>query len=204
MHQVAESPVGGRIQGRHPYDGAVGPDSSVQEQILSRKPLCVTAPDQMPITARERWPQLNDAWQTYFKESLTGTKYRDEAPIPPTDSIFRTKGLGRQLPVEPITPSKKVLLDPDRRAALLERELREAREAREAQQREREEREAAQNNPPNVCPNCLKGFRQGEVYCQTANCITVLQTKTSPCRGRGCRKDIPYTAAFCRHCGLRQ
>ena len=43
---------------------------------------------------------------------------------------------------------------------------------------------------------------QGEVYCQTRGCITQLQTKTKLCRG--CGKHIPYTAAFCRHCGLRQ
>ena len=229
-----------------PYNGA--PGSNVQEQILSVRPLCVTDPSQMPGPAKERWPQLNDVWQTYFKESLTGTKYRDEAQIPPTDGIFRTKGLGRQLPVEPITLSKKVLLDPDLREDLLERglrELREERELREAQQRAREERElreaqqrarearearerarearearererearqrereareAAQNKPStpsNVCPNCLNPFRQGEVFCQTARCMTVLQTKTKLCRG--CGKPIPSTVAFCRHCGLRQ
>ena len=453
------------MEGWHPYND--GTDSNVQEKILSVSPLCVTDPSQMPVPARERWHKLNDTWQNYFQDTLTGTRSWTEDEIPGTDRIFKTKGFRPQVIIETeesannpsvpatnteSTPSKKVLPDPNRRAAreaqqrareareareereerqrtrealeerqrtreaqaaraaraaraaliaresreaqtslelrelrearaaliaresreaqtsrelrearearaaLIARESREAREAREAResgelwQRERElvderderearearearaaliaresrearaarearearkaliarqsresgdEREARQREreaggsrearearesweagyaqtgrelqelrelrelrelqqrareaggsresrearearesresresreleetqqrarelrkaweardereareaPTNVCPNCLNPFRQGEVYCQTANCITVLQTKTKLCRGRGCRKGIPYTAAFCRHCGLRQ
>ena len=281
------------MQGRHPYDGAVRLDASVQEQILSVRPPCVTEDlRHMPGPAKERWQKLTDAWQTYFRESLTGTEYRDEDHIPATDRIFHTRGFRGQVVIETEESAKiareareaqqRALEERQRaREELYAREAqqrereelyaRELRELRETQQREREaqelreariairrsieatrdpdpdrraaavegleraweatrgafhdetewrreveaaaeayleaEREAAQNKPStptNVCPNCLNPFRQGEVYCQTANCITVLQTKTKLCRGRGCRKGIPYTAAFCRHCGLRQ
>ena len=350
------------MEGWHPYNGA--PGSNVQEKILSVRPLCDTDPSQMPVPARERWHKLNDTWQNYFQDTLTGTRSWTENEIPGTDRIFKTKGFRPQVIIETeesannpsvpatnteSTPSKKVLPDPDRRAAQTESEIRfqerrqkrarEAREARElgelgelrqrarkelqrereeleareprqrereewtlmgGQQREREEREARQrareelyareprelreelyarelrelretqqrereareprlrekyagkpreaqqrerefyvlqedleerellegqqraregrqspraaweaaqrtntsSTPTNVCPNCLNPFMQGEVYCQTANCITVLQTKTSPCIG--CGKPIPSTAAFCRHCGLKQ
>ena len=258
------------MEGCHPYKGAVGPNSSIQERILSRKPLCFTDPCQLPKGGREgeegpreRWHKLNDTWKDYFRDSLTGTRYYEEDHIPPTDRIFRTEGFRSQVIVETeesakpeSTPSKKVLPVPDRQeaarialrramialmdsdrngkaAARIEldrameafpnstefsRELEAARKeylevsrAREAEREaERErvrkaEQEATQNKPStpsNVCPNCKERFRQGEVYCQTRGCITQLQTRTKLCIG--CGKHIPYTAAFCQHCRLKQ
>jgi serine/threonine protein kinase len=259
------------MEGWHPYNDGTG--SNVQEKILSVRPLCVTDPSQMPVPARERWHKLNDTWQNYFQDTLTGTSSWTEDEIPGTDRIFKTKGFRPQVIIETeesakpeSTPSKKVLPVPDRqeaarialRRALIalmdsdrngkaaaeielhralkavweafpnsteysrameavkeaaETEYLEVSRAREAERegerqrarKEREVREAAQNKPStpsNVCPNCLNPFEQGEVYCQTANCITVLQTKTSPCIG--CGKPIPSTVNFCRYCGLRQ
>ena len=246
------------MEGCHPYKGAVGPNSSIQERILSRKPLCFTDPCQLPKGVREgeegpreRWHKLNDTWKDYFRDSLTGTRYYKEDHIPPTDRIFRTEGFRSQVIVEKVLPVPDrqeaarialrrtiiAVMDSDRNvraAAWIERdraieafkeafpnstefireweaaqkeylEVSRARDAeREAErQRAREAREAREA-ATNVCPNCLNPFRQGEVYCQTASCITVLQTKTKLCIGRGCKKPIPSTAAFCRHCRLRQ
>ena len=106
------------MEGCHPYKGAVGPNSSIQERILSRKPLCFTDPCQLPKGVREgeegpreRWHKLNDTWKDYFRDSLTGTRYYKEDHIPPTDRIFRTEGFRSQVIVE------KVLPVPDRQEA---------------------------------------------------------------------------------------
>ena len=142
------------MEGWHPYNDGTG--SNVQEKILSVRPLCVTDPSQMPVPARERWHKLNDTWQNYFQDTLTGTRSWTEDEIPGTDRIFKTKGFRPQVIIETeesannpsvpatnteSTPSKKVLPDPNRRAAQTESEIRfqerrqkRAREAREARE----------------------------------------------------------------------